>query len=72
MSPGLTQPLTGLFLGEEGDKGWYARKANNVTVICESIVYRMWEPRRLKAQWASTACYRDSFIFFIFDDEQNY
>jgi hypothetical protein len=25
----------------------------------------MWEPRRLTILWASTACYRDSFIFFI-------
>jgi hypothetical protein len=24
----------------------------------------MWEPRRLKTLWASTACYRDSFTFF--------
>jgi hypothetical protein len=26
----------------------------------------MWEPRRLTALWASTACYRDSFTFFTF------
>jgi hypothetical protein len=24
----------------------------------------MWEPRRLTALWAFTACYRDSFTFF--------
>jgi hypothetical protein len=26
----------------------------------------MWEPRRLTALWASTACYRDSFTFLPF------
>jgi hypothetical protein len=25
----------------------------------------MWEPRRLTTLWASTACYRDSFIFML-------
>jgi hypothetical protein len=25
----------------------------------------MWEPRRLKTLWASTACYRDSFNFLV-------
>jgi hypothetical protein len=25
----------------------------------------MWEPRRLTTLWASTACYRDRFIFFV-------
>jgi hypothetical protein len=25
----------------------------------------MWEPRRLTVIWASTACYRDNFIFFF-------
>jgi hypothetical protein len=26
----------------------------------------MWEPLRLRTLWASTACYRESFIFFFF------
>jgi hypothetical protein len=26
----------------------------------------MWEPRRLKPQWASKACYRDNFPFLLF------
>jgi hypothetical protein len=30
-----------------GDKGRPARKAYNLTAICEPIVYKMWEPRRL-------------------------
>jgi hypothetical protein len=40
-------------------------KANNCTAICEPIVKKMWEPRRLITQWASTSCYRDSFTYFI-------
>jgi hypothetical protein len=26
----------------------------------------MWEPRRLATLWASTACYRDSFTFYLY------
>jgi hypothetical protein len=26
---------------------------------------KMWEPQRLTTQWASTACYRDTFNFFL-------
>jgi hypothetical protein len=39
------------------------RKADNFTAICEPIVWKMWESRRLTILWASTACYRDSFTF---------
>jgi hypothetical protein len=34
------------------------------TSICDPIVKEIWEPRRLRKLWASTACYRDSFNFF--------
>jgi hypothetical protein len=30
-----------------GGKGRPALKADNLTAICEPIVYKMWEPRRL-------------------------
>jgi hypothetical protein len=40
-----------------------ARKADNLTAICEPIVYKMWEPRCLTTLWASTASYRDTFTF---------
>jgi hypothetical protein len=40
------------------------RGADNLTAICEPIVWKMWEPRRLTALWAFTACYRDTFTFF--------
>jgi hypothetical protein len=35
-----------------GVKGQPARKADNFTAICEPIVYKMWEPRRLTTLWA--------------------
>jgi hypothetical protein len=59
----LTQLLTEMSTRNlpEG-KQWPARKADNLSAICELIVYKMWKPRRLTTQWASTACYRDSLI----------
>jgi hypothetical protein len=30
-----------------GGKGWLTHKADKLTANCESIVYKMWEPRRL-------------------------
>jgi hypothetical protein len=41
------------------------RKANNLTIICELILYKMWEPRRLTTLWASTSFYRDNFSFLV-------
>jgi hypothetical protein len=45
----------------------------NLTVICEAIVLKMWELRRLTTLWQSTAYYRDSFTFNILmkDTAQN-
>jgi hypothetical protein len=37
-----------------------ARGADNLTAICELIVWKMWEPRRLTNLWA----FRDNFTFF--------
>jgi hypothetical protein len=45
---------------------WLAHKAENLTTICELIVYKMFEPQRLTTLWASIACYRDNFTFFIY------
>jgi hypothetical protein len=47
-------------------------KAENLTVICEPIVQKMWEPRRLTTLWAFTACYRDSFTFFFLLQRHSY
>jgi hypothetical protein len=44
-----------------GGKERPAREADNLTAICEPIIYKMWESQRLTTSWASTACYRDSF-----------
>jgi hypothetical protein len=46
-------------------KGRPACKADNLTAIYEPIVWKMWEPRRLSAQWASMACYINSFTFLV-------
>jgi hypothetical protein len=57
MALGSTQPLN---RNEYQESSWQ-RKVDNLT-ICESIVYKIWAPRRLTTLWASTACYRDSFL----------
>jgi hypothetical protein len=65
MALGSTQPLTEMSTRNlpEG-KRRPARGTDNLTAICEPIVYKMWEPRRLTTLWAFTACYRDSFTFY--------
>jgi hypothetical protein len=64
MALGSTQPLTEKRTRNlpEG-KGRPARKADNLTAICEPTVLKMWEPRRLTTVSASTACHKDSFTF---------
>jgi hypothetical protein len=47
-----------------GGKVRLKRKADNLTAICEPIVYKIWDSRRLKTLWTSTAYYRDSSAFF--------
>jgi hypothetical protein len=67
MALGLTQPLTEMStMNLPGDEGQPAHRVDNLTTICEPIVYKMWEPQRLTILWASTPCYRDSFTFFYF------
>jgi hypothetical protein len=67
MALGSTQPLTEMSTRNlPGGKGRAARKADNLTAICEPIVWKMWEPRRLTTPWVSTVCYRDSFTFYTF------
>jgi hypothetical protein len=48
-----------------GGKWRPARKADNLTAICEPIVLKMWDPQRLTTLWASMAWYRDSFTFYL-------
>jgi hypothetical protein len=52
-----TQPLTEMSTRNlPWAKVQAACKADNFTAICEPIVQKMWEPRRLTTLWASTAC----------------
>jgi hypothetical protein len=50
-------------LQAEREEGQPVRKADKLTAICESILYKMWEPRRLITLYVSMAGYRDSFAF---------
>jgi hypothetical protein len=66
MSLGSTQPLTKMSTKNLfGGKGRTAHKADNLTAIYEPFVYKKWEPRCLTTLWASTACYRDSYIVIV-------
>jgi hypothetical protein len=59
-----TQPLTEIGTRNlPGVKGRPVGKVDKHTAICELIVYKMLQPRRLTTLWASTACDRDSFTF---------
>jgi hypothetical protein len=65
MTLGSTQLLTEMSTrNHTSDKGRLARKADNLTAICEPTVYKMCEPQRLRTLQASTACYKDRFTFF--------
>jgi hypothetical protein len=68
MSQGSTQHLTEMSTRNLPVGKWRpVRKADNLTAICEPIVQRMWEPRRLTTIWAFTTCYRDRFTFLFYD-----
>jgi hypothetical protein len=67
MALGSTQPLTEMSTKNiPGGEGRPALKADNLTAICEPIVYKMWEPQHLTALWVSTARYRDTFTPYYF------
>jgi hypothetical protein len=58
MAPSSTQPLIEVSTRNlPWGKGWPSRKADNLAGVCEPTV-----PRHLVTLWASTVCYRDSFI----------
>jgi hypothetical protein len=64
MALGSTQPLTETSTRIiPGGEGRSAREADNLTAICEPIVYNMWEPQHLTALWVSMARYRDTFTY---------
>jgi hypothetical protein len=47
-------------------KGRTAIKTDNLIAICEPVVSKMWEPRRLTTLWTSMFRYRDSSTFISF------
>jgi hypothetical protein len=66
MALGSTQPLTEMSTRNiPGGKGRPALKADNLTIICEPNVLKMWKPRPVTPLWAFTACYRDSFTSLL-------
>jgi hypothetical protein len=57
------QPLTEMSTrNHPSGKMWSVRKSDNLIAICEPIIYKLREHRRLTTLSASTACYRDSKI----------
>jgi hypothetical protein len=70
MALGLTQPLREMSTRMiPGDKGRQARKADNLTAVCEPTVLKMWEPRRLTPPWPSrpvTGPGLPIYMFFLF------
>jgi hypothetical protein len=66
MALGSTQPLTEMSTrNHPGGKKRPARRADNLTAICEPIVYKMWEPQPLTTLRASKACRGENFTFLI-------
>jgi hypothetical protein len=62
-----TQPLTEMSTRNlPGGKRRPAVRADKLTTICVPIVWKMWEPRSLTSVWASKACYRDNFTFYLY------
>jgi hypothetical protein len=68
MTLGSTQPITEMSARNVPGKGKGrpAHRADNRTAIYEPIVEKMWEPRRVRTLWASTAFYRHNFTLFFF------
>jgi hypothetical protein len=66
LAMGFTQLLTEMSIRSRkimflGRRARPVLRADNLTAICEPIVYTMWDPQHLTALWASKACYGDSF-----------
>jgi hypothetical protein len=49
-----------------GGKGQPVHEADNLSTICELIVWQIWEPWRHTTLWAFTAYYRDSVTIFFY------
>jgi hypothetical protein len=68
MALGSTQSLTEMSASKlSGSKGRAAHKADNLTAICEPIVYKcgsLDSSNPYGSQWP--VCYRNSFTFLLF------
>jgi hypothetical protein len=42
-------------------KGLPGRQTDNIPAVCGTIVFKIWDLRRLTTPWDFTACYKDSF-----------
>jgi hypothetical protein len=67
MALGSTQPLTEMSTrnvpgGKRAADAQVWQPYRHLWVDC---LDKMWEPRRLTILWVSTACYRDSFTFYL-------
>jgi hypothetical protein len=60
---GSTQPPAEIIQEYSWGKERAVRKADNLRAFCETIVYKIWEPRCLRTLWASAACHSGSFIY---------
>jgi hypothetical protein len=61
-----TQRLTEMSTRNLPGGKWPPARGADMTTICEPIVLKMWEPRRLTILWVFIACYRDIFTFFTY------
>jgi hypothetical protein len=72
MALGSTQPLTEISTRNlPGGKGRPGRGADNLTVICEPTVEKMWDPRRLTTLWAFMTYYGGRCLFFATVQNEN-
>jgi hypothetical protein len=61
MALGSTQPLTEISTRDlSGGKGFRHLRLTTSPHFCDTIVWKMWGPRRLTTLRASTPCHRDS------------
>jgi peptidoglycan biosynthesis protein MviN/MurJ (putative lipid II flippase) len=73
MTLGSIQPPTEMSTRNlPGSKGRLACKPENLTAICEPVIWKTGEPLRLKTLWAFTASYRASFAFHLYHCKKNH
>jgi hypothetical protein len=72
MALGSTQPVTEMSTRHlPGDKVQpAARGADNLTIICELIVWKMWEPRSYEPSWPVTGICLPYMAISLVDDRQ--